>query len=100
MVTAVGLCRARMAAAMIKKGKVPKLFEGYGKAVEEADLRAIYGKGAGGFSPGAIGVFPYLNKIGFGVRHFAALNRKFNVDLFDRKDLIPLTPAAAQLLNG
>jgi len=112
-VTAVGLCRASMTAAMmgknigemIKTGNVPKNLKKYGTTVEEiygdlADLRAIYGKAANAFSPGAIGVFSYLNKIAFGVKHFAALNRKFDVALFDKSDIIPLTREAKDLMQG
>jgi len=107
---AIGVCRASMAAAMtgkkigedIQAGKVPPLFEKYGTTVEDvfadlADLRAIYGKEANNFSPGAIGVFSYLNKLAFGIRHFAALNRKFGLEYLDRSDLIPLTRDAREL---
>jgi len=112
-VTAIGICRAAMAAAvtgktigdMIKGGKVPRNLKKYGNTVEEiygdlADLRALYGKRADQFSPGAIGVFSYLNKIAFGVKHFAALNRKFDIACFERKDLIPLTREAKDLISG
>ena len=112
-VTAIGLCRAAMAAAMTGKkigemitaGNVPKHLRKYGDTVEQiygdlADLRAIYGKEANTFSPGAIGVFSYLQKIAFGVRHFAALNRKFDIAYLDRTDLIPLTRDAKDLLQG
>lgn len=113
LVTAIGLCRASMAAAMsskkigemIAEGNTPELFKKYGSTVEEVfadlpDLRALYGKQADRFSPGAIGVFSYLNKIALGVRHFAALNRKFDVSLFDKSDLIALTADAKELLLG
>ena len=63
------------------------------------DLRALYGKQANAFSTGAIGVFSYLNRIAFGLKHFGALNRKFDVGLFDRSDLLPLTEQARQLLG-
>ncbi|MGK0467699.1 glutamate synthase-related protein [Clostridium sp.] len=109
-ITAIGICRAAMAAAMsskkigemINKGNVPKIFSKYGSTVEEifgdlADLRALYGKEANNFSPGAIGVYSYLNKIAFGVKHFAALNRKFDISYLDRTDLIPLTRDAKDL---
>lgn len=112
-ITAIGLCRAAMAAAMsgkkagemIKAGNVPGIFKPYGSTIEEiygdlADLRAIYGKDANNFSPGAIGVFSYLNKIAFGVKHFAALNRKFNISYLDKTDLIPLTRDAKDLMEG
>ncbi len=110
-VLAVGLCRASMAAAMtgksigeqIKNGHVPERFKSYGSTIEEIfcdlpDLRAIYGTKANEFSTGAIGVFSYLNKIGFGLKHFAALNRKFKMELLDKSDLIPLTAEARSLM--
>ena len=101
-VTSVGLCRASMTAAMtgksigerVKEGRVPKNLKKYGDTVDElyhdlADLRFIYGKRAEEMSLGAVGVFSYLNKIAFGLRHFAALNRKFDVSYLDKSDLIP-----------
>ena len=112
-VLGIGLCRASMAAAMtaetigeqIKKGQVPERFKPYGSTIEEIfcdlpDLRALYGTQANEFPPGAIGVFSYLNKIAFGLRHFAALNRKFNMDLLDKSDLIPLTSEARALMEN
>jgi hypothetical protein len=39
-------------------------------------------------------VFSYLRKVNFGLQHFAALNRKFDLKLVDKTDLIPLTGAA------
>jgi hypothetical protein len=112
-VTAVGLCRATMAAAMagkkigdeIKKGNVPDALKNYGSTIDGLfcdlpDLRAIYGTEANKFSTGAIGVFSYLNKIAFGIRHFAALNRKFDMKLLNRRDIIPLTGEARDLMSG
>ena len=112
-VTSIGLCRASMAAAMagksigdrIKEGNIPKNIKKYGNNIDEiygdlADLRSIYGKKADEFSLGAVGVFSYLNKIAFGVKHFAALNRKFNISYLDRSDLIPLTREAKDLIKG
>ncbi len=103
-ITAIGLCRSAMAAAMtghrigseIKKGTVRPIFEKYGSTVEEIfgdlpDLCALYGTQARNFPTGALGVFSYLRKIGFGIAHFAALNRKFDVSLLSKDDLIPLT---------
>ena len=113
LVSAVGLCRASMAAAMTGKkigdliaaGKTPERLKAYGSTVAEIyadlpDLRALYGKEADQFSPGAIGVFSYLNKIAFGLRHFAALNRKFSASLLSREDVIPLTDMARDLAQG
>lgn len=89
----------------IKEGKIPKNMKGFGSNVDElyydlADLRSIYGKEADGFSLGAVGVFSYLNKISFGLQHFAALNRKFDISYLDRSDLIPLTNYAKELIRG
>lgn len=112
-VTSIGLCRAAMAAAMagknigekIAEGNIPKNLEKYGSTVNEiysdlADLRYLYGKEANEFSLGAVGVFSYLNKIAFGIKHFAALNRKFDISYLDRSDLIPLTGEAKELIIG
>nr|WP_319392235.1 glutamate synthase-related protein [uncultured Desulfobacter sp.] len=108
---AIGFCRAAMAAAMtgkrigynIKNGDIPAFYKKFGSNIEEIfgdlpDLRAIYGLEANQFSTGAIGVFSYLNKLGNGLRHFSALNRKFNIAFADRSDLIPLTAEARLIL--
>ena len=75
----------------------------YGTTVQEIfkdlpDLRALYGRQANDFSPGAIGVYSYLNRIASGLRHFCALNRKFDWKLIDRSDVIPLTVDAYDIL--
>lgn len=112
-VSAVGIGRAAMAAAMsgkrtgdkILSGETPKNLLKYGNSIENIfldlpDLRSLYGREANDFSTGAIGVFSYLNKIAFGLKHFAALNRKFNINLLDQSDLIPLTRDAKELMRG
>lgn len=112
-VKAIGLCRAGMAAAMtgkkigdlLKEGRLPAHFKKYGSTKEELfgdlpDLRAIYGKKVDEFSAGAVGVFSYLNKIAFGIKHFAALNRKFKLSLLNKSDLLALTPDARYIIEG
>lgn len=112
-VSAVGVCRAGMAAAMsakkigelIKAGKVPPELARYGNTVAELfsdlpELRGLYGEQANTFSTGAIGVYSYLNRLAYGLRHFAALNRKFDVRYIERRDIFPLTRDALDLLNG
>lgn len=112
LVNHVGLCRSAMAAAMsadyigkeIKKGTIRPSLEKYGSSVEEIfadipDLCALYGTKARTFPTGAIGTFSYLRKIGFGVAHFAALNRKFNIKLLNKKDVLPLTQEARSILE-
>ncbi|MDD3863168.1 MAG: FMN-binding glutamate synthase family protein, partial [Eubacteriales bacterium] len=88
---------------MIQAGNVPAHIKKYGSTVQEIfkdlpDLRALYGRQANEFSPGAIGVYSYLNRIDRGLRHFCALNRKFDVKLLDKSDLIPLTVDAYDIL--
>ncbi|NLK44009.1 MAG: FMN-binding glutamate synthase family protein, partial [Tissierellia bacterium] len=113
MVTSIGICRASMTAAMtgknigerVKTGDIPKNMKKFGHTIDEiygdlADLRDIYGKKADEFSLGAVGVFSYLNKIAFGLKHFAALNRKFDISYLDRSDLIALTYEARDLIKG
>jgi len=113
-VTRVGLCRAAMAAAMsarkigelLAEGKpLPPELACLGTTKEELfldlpELRGLYGRQADEFSPGAVGVYSYLNRIAFGLQHFAALNRKFSVRYLDKTDLIPLTQDAKHLLDG
>lgn len=107
----VGVGRAAMAAAtnaknigtLIQEGKVPAHLEKYGSTLEEIfadlpDLRYLYGKKAREFSPGAIGVYSYLNRLHFGLQHFAALNRKYHLSQISREDLIPLTSEARGLI--
>ncbi len=112
-VTAIGTCRAAMAAAMagaktgelLEAGNIPKNLEKFGKTkealfLELPALRALYGKAADSFPLGAVGAYSYLKKLAFGIQHFAALNRKFDIKYADRSDLIPLTRDAKDLLRG
>lgn len=112
-VSAVGLCRSSMAAAMsakkigelIEAGKVPPELARFGTTKEELfsdlpELRGLYGSAVDGFSTGAVGVYSYLNRIAYGLRHFAALNRKFDVKHIERRDVFPLTRDAKELLDG
>ncbi len=112
-VSLVGICRASMAAAMSAKkigeliaaGQIPKELQPFGTTVQELftdlrELRNIYGKEADNFSTGAIGVYSYLNRIAFGLKHFMALNRNFSLEYVDRSDIFPLTRDAKDLLDG
>ena len=106
----VGLGRASMAAAMVgkrigeslQKGGLPKEYARFGSTLEElfADLRllkGLYGDEAAAFSPGAIGVFSYLNRVSVGLRQLMALNRVFSLEHISRSDLMPLTDLAAKV---
>ena len=111
-VKGVGLGRATMAAAMVgdkianllKNGKVPEHLQKYGTDKEElflelGELHSIYGNMADEIPLGAVGAYSYLRKIAFGLQHFAALNRKFDIKLIDSTDIIPLTEEARRLLS-
>lgn len=106
----VGIGRAAMTAAMvgkrigeaIKTGAIPKEYARFGSSVEElfTDLRllkTVYGSEASQISPGAIGVFSFLNRVSVGLQQLMALNRKFTLEHIDRSDLIPLTDLAAKV---
>lgn len=105
----VGIGRAAMAAAMVGKrigealqaGELPKDYARFGSTVEElfTDLRLLkplYGAETARIPPGAIGVFSFLNRVATGLRQFMALNRVFALEHISRRDLIPLTPLAAE----
>lgn len=109
----VGVCRAPMAAAMfsgivgegIDKKNIPDSVKKFGSTAGEIyyelqDLHMLYGKDAANFSPGSVGVFSYLSRIGFGLRLLMGLNRKFSVGYICRSDLVPLTEPAKKLLEG
>lgn len=90
---------------LLASGKVPPHIARYGTTKEEvfADLpalRGLYGDVANDFSTGAIGTYSYLARIRFGLQHFAALNRKFDLAFADQSDLIPLTLEAREILAG
>ena len=112
-ITAIGLCRAGMAAAMsgqmigklLEEGRLPQHLQKYGTDKESlfrhlTELRSLYGAEADNISTGAISAYSYLQKMAFGLRHFAALNRKFDIRYVDQSDVIPLTRDAKAILRG
>lgn len=109
-VNLIGIGRAAMAAAMvgkqigvmIEKGTVPKDYQRFGTTLEDIfgdirQLKEIYGIDAINISPGAIGLFSYINRISTGLQQLMALNRKFSLEHIDRSDIIPLTELAAKV---
>ncbi len=112
-ISIAGICRGAMAAAMsaqkvgqlIKSGVVPKAYTKYGTSIDEIfldlpELRGIYGDKADTFSLGAVGVYSYLNRLSFGLKHFAALNRKFSLEHINKRDVFPLTREAKEVYDG
>ena len=90
---------------LLEEGNLPPHIQKYGSTKEEifadlSELRWLYGERADQFAAGAIGVYSYLKRIVFGLQHFAALNRKFDVSMIDASDLIPLTREAKEILGG
>ena len=108
-VNCIGVCRAAMAAAMkgkevgdrIKANQIPDEYKKYGDSVETifaemGELKRIYGSSAD-IPTGAAGVYSYLKKLAFGLQHLAALNRKFDIKLLNKDDIIPMTEDAVRL---
>ena len=97
--------RQKASGISLSAGKVRPEVARFGTTKEELfsdlpELRGLYGSAADGFSTGAVGVYSYLNRIAYGLRHFAALNRKFDVKHIGRRDVFPLTRDAKELLDG
>jgi hypothetical protein len=90
---------------LLEEGKLPAHLQKYGTTKEElfwhlTELRGLYGDKADTMSTGAIGAYSYLQRIAFGLRHFAALNQKFDVKYIDQSDVIPLTRGAKEIMKG
>ncbi len=109
-VNLIGMCRAPMAAAMVGKtvgkmieeGNIPKEYEQYGCSVEQIyagsrKLKGIYGDKFAKISPGAMGVFNYVERITTGLRQLMALARKFSLQHITRDDIFALTREAAEV---
>jgi hypothetical protein len=87
---------------LIDQGQIPKELQKYGGSIEEIyrDIRLvrdIYGSEADSFSPGALGLFSYINRVSTGLRQLMALNRKFTLNKIDRTDIIALTKEAGEI---
>jgi glutamate synthase-like protein len=105
----VGIGRAAMAAALVGKqvgdlinnGIVPKEYQRFGTTVEDifGDIRELKGlyTDVKNISPGAIGLYSFINRISVGLKQLMALNRKFSLEYIDRSDIIPLTKLAAKV---
>ncbi len=109
-ISMIAIGRAAMAAAMagkragelIAKGDIPKDLQKYGNSLSDIYrdvrlLRDTYGFDADNISPGAIGVFSYINRVSTGLRQMMALNRKFALDKIERSDIIALTKEAGEV---
>ena len=108
----VGIGRAAMTAAMsaknigdlIEKGNIPKNYENLGSSVDDIFIDAkkiknIYQGLNEIISPGAIGLYSYIERISFGMKLLMALNRKFKLKYLDKSDVIPLTEEAKKYIG-
>jgi hypothetical protein len=106
----IAIGRAAMAAAMVGKqvgegivsGNIPPNYSRFGQTLEEIfgdvrTLKGIYGAEAAMISPGAIGVYSFVNRVSTGLQQLMALNRKFDLSCISRDDLIPMTALAAEV---
>jgi hypothetical protein len=108
-VSFVCIGRGAMAAAMsgkvigekINAGHIPKDYEQYGNSVDTvfADYHQVKSLLSGvtdELSVGALGVYSFMNRISYGFKQLMALNRKFDVSLINREDVVTLTHEASK----
>lgn len=106
----VGLGRAAMAAAMtgkqigelINSGNTPKEYVRFGQSVETIfenykTLALEHGDTVQTFSPGAIGVYSYIERVSTGLKQLMALNRKFDLSYLSKDDLIAMTDISQKI---
>jgi hypothetical protein len=105
----VGIGRAAMAAAMVGKkvedilnrDRVPKELQRFGSTKEEIfeDLKELklHYDDSNDISGGAVGLYSYLNRIKVGLQQLMALNRKFNLESIERRDVVPLTDKSKKI---
>jgi hypothetical protein len=109
----VAIGRGAMAAAMtaknigdmIEKGNIPSAYECFGHSIdtifrESKRIKHLYKDVNTPITPGAIGLFSYIDRLTLGMKLFMALNRKFSLKYIDQTDVIPLTREAKEYLAG
>ncbi len=80
----------------IKEDKLPKMIQEYGDVPERIfvtyeTLRAKYGKDFKKLPLGAIAMYTFVDRLKVGLQQFLAGNRKFDVNMLDRNDVVSLT---------
>jgi hypothetical protein len=87
----------------LKKGKLPKTVSEYGDTPEKIFvtyelLKQQYGASVMKELPfGAVGVFTFTEKLKLGLQELMAGTRSFRTDKISRRDLMALTPEAAEV---
>jgi glutamate synthase domain-containing protein 2 len=107
---AVCMGRATLIPAMVGKNighwlqdkTLPKSVAKFGHSVEEIfvtyeELKEKYGKEVNKFPLGAIAFYTYSKKLQVGLQQLMAGSRNFRLDKIERKDLMALTPEAAEV---
>ncbi len=107
----VAIGRGAMAAAMsaknvgemIEKGATPSAYQNYGDSIdtifrEAKHIKYLYRDNNSPITPGAIGLFSYIERLAFGMKLLMGLNRKFSLQYIDQTDVIPLTREAKEFL--
>ncbi len=108
----VAIGRGAMAAAMsaknvgemIEKGTIPPAYQNFGDSIdtifrEAKRVKYIYKDINFPITPGAIGLFSYIDRLTLGMKLLMALNRKFSLKYIDQSDVIPLTREAKEYLD-
>ena len=107
-VTHVAVGRGAMAGAqterMLQNGNLPAQYRRFGTTKEELFrnwelLQWRYPDQKDRITGGCVGVYSYLERLSFGLRLLMSLNRKFQLPLLSREDLIPLTDQARTCLE-
>jgi glutamate synthase domain-containing protein 2 len=86
----------------LKEGELPKTVSEFGVSKEEIfvtyeTLKAKYGKDMERIPLGAVGVYTYADRLKVGLQQIMAGSRCMNLASITRKNLIALTPEAAQV---
>lgn len=109
----VGIGRGAMAAAMsaknigemIESGSTPPAYQNFGDSIdtvfrEAKRVKFMYKDSDAAITPGAIGLFTYIDRLSLGMKLFMTLNRKFRLKYIDRTDVLPLTKEAREYLGN
>lgn len=80
--------------------KIPNDFKVYGDTLEKIfrDAELLNNRYSDKLSYGAIALYSYLDRLSVGLQLFMTLNRKFELSLLNRSDLIPLTKDMSEIL--
>ena len=95
---------AKKVGEMIECGNIPIAYQSLGKSVDEIfreskQLTCKYRNIKKEITPGATGVFSYIDRLSLGIRLFMTLNRKFGLKYINQRDVIPLTQEAKDYIN-